>query len=153
MNLTLLFVSLFLFSITSFAKKHRHKHKHKHHPSVTTSISSGLSLPTAVANENNCPCAASDTNSPCRGGIYVDYYYNAPYSGYPANSSYLPPVDSVPVILEKLTKVRDIVKEFVQGAKEEDSEVKRAVFVKNNFGKVQFVLQAINKAANATESK
>lgn len=135
------------------SKKHKHKHKQKHQKKeiASSTLSNEIPLPTSSSTNENCPCASSQQGV-CRGGLYVDYYYYEPYSGYPANSSYLPPEDSVPVIVERLTDIRDTVKSFIQEANGEDSDVKKAIYVKNNFAKVQYILQAVNNAANTTIS-
>lgn len=101
-------------------------------------------------NSESCPCSHNQ-NQLCRGGIYVDHYYNAPYSGYPANYTYLPPESSIPVIIDRLTTIRQIVKEFVQGSAREDSPAKKAIYVKNNFSKVKHLLFAVNKASKTKE--
>lgn len=99
-----------------------------------------------IVSGDTCPCAQNQ-NQHCRGGLYVDHYYNAPYSGYPANSTYLPPVDSMPLIIQRLKSIRDSVKQFVTDAEREKSPVKKAIYVKTNFSKVKHLLHDINKAS------
>ena len=131
---------------TSISKKHHKLRKHQTSPPTTTTYHDLSSIPT-----ENCSCSSSGSSSnPCRGGLYVYYYYNAPYSGYPANSSHLPEVDAVPIIVEKLTSIRDTLKSFLQALSNEGSDVQRAIYVKNNFGNVQYILEAINNSANST---
>ena len=108
-------------------------------------------IPIISESKHTCPCSRERKNL-CRGGIYVDYYYNAPYSGYPKDEAYLPPSDSVPVIIEKLTLIRDGVKEFVIGANAQESPAQKALYVKTNFAKVKFLLQAIDKAAKKAKA-
>ena len=111
-------------------------------------------IPVVSESQKTCPCSQEKTNL-CRGGIYVDYYYNAPYSGYPKDSTYPPPIDSVPVIIEKLTSIRDSIKEFVSGSNSQESNAKKALYVKNEFSNIKFLLQAVHKAAtkaNITET-
>lgn len=105
-------------------------------------------IPIVSESQKACPCSQSqEQTNLCRGGIYVDYYYNAPYSGYPKDATYPPSVDSVPVIIEKLSSIRDSIKEFVSGANSQESNAKKALYIKNDFSKIKFLLQAVHKAA------
>lgn len=115
-------------------------------------MANSAEIPVISESKATCPCTHSQ-NSPCRGGIYIDYYYKPPYSGYPENSSYLPPHETVPVIIDRLTEMRDVVKDFVASAANESSNVQKALFVKNNFSKVHFILAAISRAANSTNAQ
>lgn len=121
---------------------------------IVTPIPEPQEIPVVSASQHTCPCSLAKANL-CRGGIYVDYYYNAPYSGYPRDAAYLPPVDSVPVIIEKLTLIRDTVKEFISGANAKKSDAKKALYVKDHFSNVKYLLHAVHVAArkaNATET-
>lgn len=116
--------------------------------------SSDNSSSSSISNEfDSCPCAKRfkfRSQNSCRSGLYIDYYYNAPYSGYPANSTYSPSITSAAQIILKLTEIRNTIKSFLTRVGNEGSSGQRALFVKNNFDKVQFILQAIDKAANVT---
>ena len=151
MNLLQIFILIFnIFLI--HAKKHKHKHKQK---DKTVQIVPSLSVQIPVISSGpvaSCPCAASGSSGPCNPSIYIDYYYNPPYTGYPANSSYLPPADSIPSIVNRLTSIRDLVKNFVQSAKNEKDDVKQALYIKNNYGDIHYLLKAISKAANNTST-
>jgi hypothetical protein len=109
-------------------------------------------IPIVSESKNTCPCSRERTNV-CRGGVYVDYYYNAPYSGYPKDSSYLPPVESIPVIVTELTSIRDMVKKFIKKVNKKESNNKKALYVKDNYSKVHYLLQAVEKAARKAKSK
>jgi hypothetical protein len=100
-----------------------------------------------------CPCATGELGvRACSGGPYVDYYYYEPYSGSPANSSYLPPEDAVPNILAQLTSMRDSVKAFLGTLNAQDSNITKALYLKDNYEQVHFILKAVNRAANATSA-
>ena len=103
-------------------------------------------IPIVSETKNTCPCSQAKVNL-CRGGIYVDYYYNPPYSGYPKDATYLPPVDSIPNIVTNLTFIRDVVKDFIKQVNSQDTDDKKAIYVKDNYSYVQYLLQAVDKAA------
>ena len=141
--------------ITSDAKKKKkHKHGNKKNKAIQVVPSLSVQIP-VIPIPSSCPCAAaavSDASGPCKPSIYIDYYYNPPFSGYPANASYLPPAESIPAIIERLTSIRDITKNFVHSTKQEKDDVKEALYIKNNFGNVHHILKAISKAANNTNT-
>lgn len=114
--------------------------------SVNVNIPEPEAIPIVSEVKNECPCSLAKANL-CRGGIYVDYYYNPPYSGYPKDATYLPPVDSIPVIVANLTSIRDTVKNFIKKVTKKDSNDKKAIYVKDNYSKVQHLLQAVDRAA------
>lgn len=119
--------------------------------STLLSTTNPENIPVVSESNGTCSCAQNQNSSPCRGGIYIDYYYKPPYSGYPESSSYLPPKEAVPDIIKRLTKMRNVVKDFVKHAEKNSSNVKKALYVKNNFGKVHYILKAISAAANSTQ--
>lgn len=108
-------------------------------------------LPAQSALANSCPCLQTTTR-PCSGGPFVDYYYRPPYTGSPPNDTYLPPEDAVPVLIAEFTQIRDDVNVFLEHVKQQKNKPHRALYVKQNFGEVQALLQAIDRAANATIS-
>jgi len=146
---------LFLIAFNLFIMAHTKKHKHRHkslNKTVQVVPSLSVNIPLIENVQASCSCAAaSPGSSPCHPLIYIDYYYNPPYTGYPANSSYLPPSDSIPVIVDRLTNIRDVVKNFVQSTKQEDSDIKQALYIKNNYETIHYILKAISKASNTTK--
>lgn len=149
-------IFLLLFVNFAFSKKHKHnkgkgKAKAKElDEAVQVAPSLSVQIP-VIKNVIGGGCRCGDAG-PCRPSIYADYYYNPPYTGYPANSSYLPPPDSIPEIIARLKSIRDTTKKFVDAVKQEESDIKQALYVKNNFDSVLFILQAVSKAANDTNS-
>lgn len=108
-------------------------------------------IPSVKLQESSCPCSRGGKNI-CQGGPYVDYYYNAPYSGSPPNYSYLPPIESLPAIYSQLTIIRDGVKGFLDGTNQANDSVHKALYVKENFKNIQHLLQAVDFAANHTDT-
>ena len=157
MRLLHLFLLIFDLFIVIDGKKHKNKHKkHKKlaaEKTVQVVPSLSVNIPLIENVPVSCPCAAASSNSgPCHPSIYHDYYYNPPYTGYAANSSYFPPSDSIPAIIERLTDIRDTVNSFVKAAKEEHSDTKQALYIKSNYKNVHYILKSISKASNSSQS-
>lgn len=150
----LLLALLALFPVIINTKKRHHRHR-KNKPANVPYIPV---VPVAKSS-STCACAAAGSagfqssanqNAACRPAHYIDYYYREPYSGYPKHRNYLPPEETVPVIVERLTNIRNDVKGFVAALRREPDNVKKAIYVKTNFRTVKYLLKAINRAANAT---
>lgn len=150
LGLFILFFNLFITEIT--AKKRKHHHHKNNNIQIVPSLS--VNVPLIDNAAASCPCAAgagAGTSGPCRPSIFIDYYYNAPYTGYPANSSYLPPSDSIPPIIDRLTSIRNSVRNFVQSVSREQDDIRQALYIKKNYGNVHYLLKAISEASNKVD--
>ncbi len=85
--------------------------------------------------------------------MYVDYYYKVPFVGHPRDSQYLPPVETVPDIIERVTSIRDHVADFLNSYSQKDGKSKKALYMRQNFDQVRYLLRGVDRAANATASQ
>lgn len=99
--------------------------------------------------QEECTCVKKGLR-PCQGGMYIDYYYNEPYTGSPMDSQYLPPEDTVPEIIERVTAIRDKIRDFLNSFNQQGDNPKKALWMRQNFEQVRHLLMAVDKAANAT---
>ncbi len=86
---------------------------------------------------------------PCE-GMYVDYYYRVPYVGHPRDSQYLPPQDTVPEIIQRVTSIRDSIRDFLNTFDQQGDKLKKALWMRQSFEQVRHLLRAMDKAANST---
>ena len=101
-----------------------------------------------VTVTQGCPCAATDTARPCSGGPYVDYYYYEPYTGAPANATHVPTEDAKDDIVAKISQMRDDLTTYLADLDAQTSTTSKAQFLVDNYSHVQFLLQAVSRAAN-----
>ena len=99
--------------------------------------------------DEQCTCTRKGL-TPCSGGMYVDYYYNEPYVGSPRDSQYLPPEETVPEIIQRVTHIRDTIGEFLNTFDQQGENAKKALWMRQNFDQVRHLLRAVDKAANST---
>ena len=99
--------------------------------------------------DDGCACSRKGLR-PCEGGMYVDYYYKKPFVGHPRDSQYLPPEDTVPDILERVTSIRDTVQDFLNTFNQQSDNPSKALWMRQNFEQVRYLLRAVDRAANAT---